>query len=397
MADAAHAKVLANIKAVAPPESVVAPRPALRLPDLGTICAALPGKYKRLPTYLEPLDGFLNGGLQTGRLVVIGGPPGVTKTGLTLALSYEMTRRGAEVSGRRYPVLASYIAADEPRDGCLSRLAQIEGLTRADLDNEDTDVSGPAWRLACERIGQVEGFTIWDPREDTGVTVEAVAKETARIAAEAGGRPLVIVDSLQLAPFDAELGMDDLSLRERTDAKMKALRKLTITHGVCFIVLSELNRGGYGQGRSADLASFKESSGIEYGVDVGCLLSRVKDETGFVVEMTIVKNRLGDSDVKLRLERTDRCTFRPIAMPDEESLELARVAKEESDVDRMEQAIVKALLASSVPVTSRPGLLELVQGANEIKSRAVTRLQTSGRLTGGRGQPFRVVTDGGEQ
>lgn len=366
----------------------------LARPSLAGICATLPGKYKRIPTYVEPFDAEMNGGLQTGRIVVFGGPPGVTKTGLALAMTYEQARRGVVVKGAVHPILVAYIAGDEPRDGCLSRLAQIEGLLRSDLDNEDRDISVPAWAQAAERIGAVDTFTIWDTREDPA-TVESITEYTAEQAAAINGRVVVVVDSLQVTDFAIDSTTADKSLREQMNARMKVLRALSIKHGVCFVVLSELNRSGYGQNRAADIASFKETGGIEYGVDVGVLLSRVKKEAGFVIEANIVKSRLGESDVQFRLERTARCTFRPVEMPDAEDIELARLSKVTADHDRMAEQIVQALLVAKVAPTSRPDLLALVTGANDIKSAAVTTLITNGRIAGGRGKPFHVLSGEG--
>lgn len=369
---------------LAPPKKAIAP------PDIAKICAGLPGRYKRIPTYFADLDQALRGGLQTGRLMVIGGPPGVTKTGFVLDRACEMARQGVTIKGTHHPIHVVIIACDEPRDGLLSRVGQMHGLSRDDLEDEDVTVSGPAWSHVESCLEEVPSLTIWDPREDEGATVESIVALHVAASAAAGARLVVILDSLQTGHFACDADTADKSPRERIDARMRVLRSVSIKHRAGVIVISEISRAGYGQGREADLASFKESSGIEFGVDVALLLAKVKGEER-VIEVSIHKSRLGESDLRFRMERTTRCTFRSVEMPAPEDVEAMKLGNEEARVREMADALVIATIKAKAPPTTRDDLLNLLTGENRLKSRAISLLKTSGRLVGGGGKPFSIV------
>lgn len=352
------------------------------VPDPRAICAAIPGNAQRLPTYCQPLDALTGGGLQTGRLVVVGGPPGATKTGLVLALSVEMARRGCETRGGAVPVLTYFVAGDEPRSGIYSRVAQMTGVPRTDLDADDLEVSAPAWSRAGEALGEMSSsFVVWDPEEDR-LTVEAIAAHGKARAAELGARFLLVVDSLQTAPFDVNASTAGLSPREQMDARVGALKRLR--RGASVVAISEVNRGAYsGQGAEANLGSFKESSGIEYGVDLALTLKRLKTEEGLTIEVTPQKNRLGASLDPFRLRRRADCTFAVVDMPDPEAVTAARENASEARVREVAEQMHRELLAASargITVRNRDGLFALVKGRSTQKAQALAALKTQGRI-----------------
>jgi replicative DNA helicase len=390
--------VVASYDAARARRSPAAAKPA-GPPDLAAICRALPGSFKRVPTRNVHLDRRTNGGLQTRRLMVIGGAPGATKTGWAIAMAHAMASAGVNTPEGHRPIVVAFIAGDEPREGVLSRLGQIEGMSRSSLEDEDTSNSGPAWKYVADRLAEIPDLLVFDPRNPAEPsTVEAIAEVAAARARERGARLVVIVDSIQSAPFatDATVpGGREPSVREKIDARMKALASLAVRHDACAVALSELNRGGYGNGKKPGLDSFKESSSIEYGVDVALVLERVRGE-GFVIDVTAVKNRLGDSGVTFRLRRNERCLFESVASPDEPDegdRTAARVAANEAATQRFERELLLALARAPGPVRSATALASLVKGTKGLKLAAANRLVASGRVVE---DGNRLVIGGGE-
>jgi RecA/RadA recombinase len=370
------------------------PKGPAPLPDMAALCRALPGRYKRVPTYCTPLDLATGGGMQTGRLMVIGGPPGVTKTGWALSMAYAMARNGVQTPDGHRPIVACFVASDERRDGLLSRLGQMEGLRRADLESEDLAVSGPAWTRIGDVLSDVPTLLIFDPRKDEQRTVEDCAEAAQIRARSLSARLVVIVDSIQTAPCRTDEVHEDE--RPRLEARMKVLQAIADGADTCVIAISELSRVAYREGAKAGLDAFKGAGGIEYTCDVAVLLKRIpeeSDESGAVIEADIPKSRLGDP-ATFKMRRTVRCTFEPVGDTSAPFTGDASAALDESRIERLFVAVELAIVKSQKPVTSRGMLCDLVKGRRQDVQRAVSRLVAMGRIEGGDGVAFRVVNGG---
>lgn len=348
---------------------------ALHAPSLSELCVSQAGKYKRIPTTLPVLDEALNGGLQTNRLVILGGAPGVTKTTFALFIAERIAREGT--------TLVYVVAADESREGLLSRLSQMHGARRSQLESEDLVEAGAAWASAAERLrGLEESLVIWDPLED-GITVEQVAehgKSRLREPEARFDRLVLIVDSLQVAPFDADESGAELTRKQIVDARLVTLKALK-DPATCIIAVSELNRGAYsGQGAKPDLGSFKDSGSTEYAGDVLLTLARVKGEDG-VIEILPQKSRQGGTDA-FRVRRLPDCTFEGLAMPASEASD-RRDGSVDGRVTAMAGQMERALLEAAtrgVRVSNREQIFALVPGNQGAKVKALALLKNLGRF-----------------
>jgi KaiC/GvpD/RAD55 family RecA-like ATPase len=365
------------------------PKTPAKLPDMAALCRSQPGKYKRVPTGCAPLDAITGGGLQTKRIAVVGGAPGDLKTGLNLWIAVQIARFGAATA----PAMVIFVAADEGRDGLLSRLGQMGGATRVGLEDEDLDVSESHWAHVVRYLADLPNLFIVDPGEDEGIdTVDDAIDLGHQAAQEAGARLVIVVDSLQAAPFrsDSVGAKRELSLREKIDARVATLKGVTKQRDALVIVVSELNRTAYGRDGQITLAAFKESGAIEYGVDFAAVLKRVPDS--FCTDVHVVKNRLGDNG-KFRMERAVDCTFQEVPIPDEGEEASAeqeqRDAIEQVRVEEMAEEILRALVTSKVPLTSRPDLkAAVIGGGSALKDKAISHLIAQGKIEGGRGRPY---------
>lgn len=342
------------------------------------------GKYRRIPTSIDALNDALGGGLQTFRLVAFGGAPGGSKTTLALDVA-----RGIAAEGR---AVVHFVAADEPREGVISRLAQMRGQRRADLEHESPETQTRALAAAADALRALDDrFVIWDQDADR-VSIEAVARDAKAHARELGLPLLFVIDSLHSARFesDATIGGDG-SRKMTIDARMLVLRALRDPN-TCVLVISELNRGAYsGQGARPDLGSFKDSGGIEYQADAPFTIERVKDEPG-VIEVRAQKNRINagaEALASFRLRRLPDCTFATLTRPSAES---GAAAKARAAAEALQEAKsdVLALLAGNPQITTVVALAKELGMRKALATDAVKELRREGRIAGGGGEPFRA-------
>lgn len=359
--------------------------PGPALPNLAAICARLPGKYKRVPTYCEPLDRATRGGLQTNRVIAIGGPPGVTKTTWTLGMGREMAERGVDTPTGTKPLVVAFAATDEPRDGLLSRLGQMYGVARSSLEDEDVTISGPAWAHVAARLADLPNLMIFDTRvAGEPATIDQIAEIAAKRAQELGGRLVLMIDSIQTAPFLSDAHTD--GDKERISARMRSLQRLAIQLDACVLFISELNRDAYKKGGKATLASFKESGAVEYVSDLAVTLERIPDPNAFVVEVTPHKNRLGDENERFRLERNTRCLFEPVEIPmgvdtDEGKRSEVRFRSEKALVTEAAEKLLTLIVKTKKPPSSRDALIRLLRPLRRsIAQDAVSLLIDDGRI-----------------
>ncbi len=370
----ARAQAPMTIDTRTPDEVVVleAEKPPWRTPKERALTLGSTGE--RMPTGLSVVDEWSRGGLLPRRLVAIGGAPGAGKTTLALQLAHRYHDQG-------HPV--AVLAADEDADGLLMRWGQQCGLTREDLEQGNEGA-----RKVLANYVDSDRLMIIDA-DDEKATIEDAAKWLVTLAEKLGRTGVLVVDSIQTARSEHS---DDLQVRERVDQVVKVLKAMRRL-GLLVVATSEVSRSFYGKSteRTEPLAAFKESGGIEYGLDVAIVLDSVKGEVG-QVDVFVPKSRLGRSDrhtVACRLSMDfARAKFAEIRRPEAESDETDAVDQE--DVDRVAHEILRALLSARGEVTTRRDLERCVSRGQRVTSRAVSMLIREGRITGGRGKPYQA-------
>jgi replicative DNA helicase len=135
-------------------------------------------------------------------------------------------------------------------------------------------------------------------------------------------RCLVVVDYLQLWAKVAEDLRGNFSVRERVDMLGGLLRELALGLRSPVLALASQNRsaGNYGNGKgSAALDSLKESGDLEYAADVVLFLTEAQERSATLparaVELTVAKNRHGDTGKVGLIFRPDLGTMREEAKP----------------------------------------------------------------------------------
>ncbi len=79
-----------------------------------------------------------------------------------------------------------------------------------------------------------------------------------------------------------------------------------------------------------------------------------------------------------------------IEMPSDAPADVA--TQDDTRVDQLGEQVVQALLRARGEVSSRNVLAQLVSGRRATVLQAIDRLVANGRIEGGRGRAFRIVT-----
>ena len=246
------------------------------------------------------LNHVLNG-LPDG-VIILAGAPSCGKT----TLAKQIADTVAEVE--KVPVLFYSFeqSAEELRIKSLSRLSSV---------NSRHIWKGRAGNLEWKKVEAAAGeylqgtgpyLTIIEAgRKDT---VEAIRAAAIMAQRKAGGkRVLLVLDYLQIIPAGKEAPD---AIREKIDANLSELRRLSRDLKSPVLVVSSQNREAYKENKPPTLAALKESGGIEYSADAVICLWRDKEESERLtekykrltvrVEAHVLKNRNGElSKIKL--------------------------------------------------------------------------------------------------
>jgi replicative DNA helicase len=262
-----------------------------------------------VPTGLARLDNLL-GGLNEG-LYLLAGPPGMGKTTLALQIATAAT---TDVP----VVIVTFEHA--PANVTLKLLCARAGVNLRDVQRGYVDLAklrhtAEVWAPVAQRLAVVEGGS-----QLTVAQVRAQARRAMR--QHQAERCLVVVDYLQLWAKVAEDLRGNFSVRERVDMLGGLLRELALGLRSPVLALASQNRsaGNYGNGKgSAALDSLKESGDLEYAADVVLFLTEAQNQMATpparAVELTVAKNRHGDTGKVGLIFRPDLGTMREEARP----------------------------------------------------------------------------------
>lgn len=233
------------------------------------------------PTPWADINELFNGGLEAGRLYVVGGRPGQGKS----VVLTNVVLKAAEV-GRS----AILFSLEMTRREVVSRLVAAGAnvnLSRL-LGNSPTDAEHERERLFLSRLREMP-MAINDATRMTTVSIHAACRAFKR---QHGAIGVVAVDYLQL------LQATDLRAprHEQVGQMTRDLKLMSKELGCAVLVACQLNRQAVDRGpRASDL---RESGGIENDADGIILLNHPLDDQGNPngdIELLVVKNRSGPS------------------------------------------------------------------------------------------------------
>lgn len=212
------------------------------------------------------LDGAMNGGLRSG-LIVLGA---VSSAGKTTFLS----QVADFIAANGKPVLFVSIeqSGRELVSKSLSRLmakrkfndVTLYEMGAARWRNSWPDEKARAMADAVEEYAEVVAPNLRVMAASEQPTINDVKAAAYHIADQRGESPVIMLDYLQILKPQSERDTE----RQAVDFNISELRRLSGGNGLKtpVIAISSLNRGSYTG--AIEMASFKESGGVEYGADL---------------------------------------------------------------------------------------------------------------------------------
>mgnify|MGYP000734193267 CR=1 FL=1 len=260
------------------------------------------------PPTLYPIGSGEMGRIETGPglVTLIGGAPGAGKTAFTMQAAVDALRLT--------PTLRALVCNIEMSPAVLldRQLARLSGI---DLGTIRHRRFGPEH---AERL-HLAMDTLEAVADRLAFVRPPFTLENVAASADAFGAELLVLDYIQrISPPG-----DHSTKRHAVDATMNFLRQFADA-GTALLVVAAVSRGKDAAGRSTydsdalSLASFRESSELEFGADDAFILvpSNDRDEQGAVkVTLRHLKSRYGEPrDVVLDFHRPTQ-RFTPTAAP----------------------------------------------------------------------------------
>jgi len=205
-------------------------------------------------------DGLGKIEIGPGLITLIGGKPGAGKTALTNQLTFDGVRKHSDL---RTLICNVEVAPETLLDRQLARLSGVDAGRVRLREFEDGDRANLTWAFEqLEQIGDRIAFV------EVGFDLRSIAK-----AADEHKANLVVLDYVQRIQPPG----DQSDRRGSVDALMKYLREFA-QGGMAVVAVSSVGRTRDAKGRSSyagdglGLASFKESSELEFGADNAFML-----------------------------------------------------------------------------------------------------------------------------
>ena len=220
--------------------------------------------------------------MRPGRVILIGAPPGVGKTTLSLQLVTNLLERQPELRC----VIGNVETAPEVLvEKLLARYAEVplNVLQDRTMTADELRQTGEAWKSRAGLLGRLAFM-------DAPYSTTHLKKTMTDFQAE-----LVVLDYAQR--FASGAPGDE---RQKLDALMSELRTLA-GKGACVIAISSVSRGKSAVGyENISLSSFRGSAEFEFGADAAYILEVRPDQSA---KLRCVKNRFAEQkDLPLRFE-----------------------------------------------------------------------------------------------
>lgn len=216
-----------------------------------------------------------------GLVTLIGGAPGAGKTTFCTQMGIEMVRFNPDL---RILVCNCEMAPGALMDKALARLSGIDAhaIRHRRFGQEHQDRLGAALATIETFAGRIAFMSAPFDIRNVAATADAV------------GADVIIIDYIQRFTIPS----DDSEARHRVNRTMDYLRQFA-SAGVAVIVISAVGRSRDRAGRSSyaseglSLASFRETSELEFGADDALILAPVSEDDPDTVRLSHLKARHG--------------------------------------------------------------------------------------------------------
>ena len=287
-------------------------------------------EFECISTGLAPLDKVLEGGFHP-ELYVLGAMSSMGKSTICLQIGDHIASYGRDVM-----IFSMEMSARELIAKSASRISFINARKQERYRNSYAELCKEArshrdilagYSKNSEDQQRTIKASLEEYREQYAphvyilegagdVTAQTINDTVRRHVKTHKTKPVVIVDYLQiLAPMN-----DKQTEKQNTDRAIGLFKRLSRDLDLCVILISSFNRDNYKN--DANMASFKESGGIEYSTDVllglqfkGMNAPKTKTEKDFnaekqkqprPMELVVLKNRNGMTGARVDLDYYSR-------------------------------------------------------------------------------------------
>lgn len=232
-------------------------------------------KNKPLSTGINPLDEALEGGFYKKNLVILGAISSLGKTTLALQIGDNIAREGNDVlifslEMSKEELIAKSISRNtflKAKEKEYTELALTTreilkgiGLKNNAFNNERAKTYQEAYEDYKEKIAS--HLYITECNEDIEININTINDKIKNHIAITNNKPFVIIDYLQIIQHQ-ERGLTD---KQVIDKIVTSLKRIARDNDITILLISAFNRASYTQ--ESNLASFRDSSTIEYTADV---------------------------------------------------------------------------------------------------------------------------------
>lgn len=231
---------------------------------------------KPISTGIKKLDDALGGGFFRKNLVILGAISSLGKTTLALQIADNIARQGNDIL-----IFSLEMSKDELIAKSLSRLSYLKAYdkrytalafatmeiltgkgteTKTPNNEQRIDIFNEALKDYKENIAQQVYIT--ECNENLEININTISDKIKNHIAITGKKPFVVIDYLQIIQ-NQEKGLTD---KQAIDRIVIALKRIARENDITILLISAFNRASYNQ--ESNLASFRDSSTIEYTSDV---------------------------------------------------------------------------------------------------------------------------------
>ena len=233
-------------------------------------------KNKPLSTGIKALDDALEGGFYRKNLVILGAISSLGKTTLALQIGDNIARKGTDVlifslemskeeliakSLSRNMFLKAYEKSYTALTLTTREILKGIGLNE-DLANNKQRVE--TYKEAYEDYKEniASNLYITECNDNIEINIKTINDKIKNHIAITNNKPFVIIDYLQIIQ-NQEKGLTD---KQVIDKIVTSLKRIARDNDITILLISAFNRASYNQ--ESNLASFRDSSTIEYTSDV---------------------------------------------------------------------------------------------------------------------------------
>ena len=243
------------------------------------------GKVKAISTGLSDLDEYLEGGVRSGELVIVGARPSMGKTALALTMGVHMAREHG----------VGFLSMEMSHADVNDRLTALLGNVSMSEVKRPSKGKGIAWDRVVDGIERAKTLN-FHTCDQGGLNINQV-RTKARNLKRIAGLEVLIVDYIGLMP-----GLDSkLNRNYQLGEISRGLKNLAKELGISVVCLAQLNRKAEERPEQMPMMSdLRDSGEIEQDADVILFIKRpimsnpeLGAEWTHYAKLSVAKNRQG--------------------------------------------------------------------------------------------------------